>query len=97
MSKAASKPWNLERVLATVGSLKISTLLFILLAILTYAGTLEQQYKALPDVQEEFFESIVFVWWAGGKVPIPLLGGYVLLGALFLRAPASAPLPVEED
>ncbi|MDA1193820.1 MAG: cytochrome c biogenesis protein CcsA [Planctomycetota bacterium] len=73
------------RVLEGVGSLKLSTALFLLLGVLTFAGTLEQQYSSLYDVQARFFESFIVVWWAGGVVPVPLLGGYLLLGVLFVN------------
>ena len=82
---APAQPSTLDRVLAYVGSMKLATWLFILLGILTLAGTLEQQHMSLYDVQAKYFESIVLVWWAGDTVPIPLLGGYLLLSILFFN------------
>ncbi len=74
-----------DKVLGFVGSLKLATWIFILLGVLTLAGTLEQAHMSLYDVQAKYFESIVLVWWIGGSVPVPLLGGYLLLTILFFN------------
>ena len=82
---STSKPMSFSRVLDAVGSMKVATWLFILLGILTFAGTLEQAHMSLYEVQIKYFESLVLVWWAGGVVPVPLLGGYLLLSVLFVN------------
>ena len=84
VSKAASQS-VVARIFYGIGSLKVAFWLLVALMVLTFAGTLEQQNMSLFDVQEQFFESIVLVWWVGGKFPVPLLGGYLLLSLVFLN------------
>ena len=62
--------------------------LFLSIAGLLAMLTLKGAFDAGPGT--DAFHAAQGVWMIGGL-------GYVLLGALFLRAPASAPLPVEED
>ena len=73
------------RVLEILGSMSLAFYVLILLGVLTLVGTLEQQYMSLYDVQIKYFESIVLVYWIGGVVPLPLLGGYLLLTILCLN------------
>lgn len=70
----------LMRAAGWIGSMKLAFYLLVLLGILTLVGTLDQQHMSLYDVQVKYFESIVLVYWIGGTVPLPLLGGYLLLG-----------------
>jgi len=67
-----------------LGSFKLAFVLFLLLFWLTFWGTLAQADMALYDVQIKYFESIFVVYWAG-PVPIPMLGGYLLLSILFVN------------
>ena len=72
------------RILKFLGSLKLAVLIFVLLFWLTFWGTLAQRDMNLYDVQVEFFESIFLVYDVGG-VPIPMVGGYILLAVLFVN------------
>jgi hypothetical protein len=72
----------LERALAIFSSLGLSCVLLILLAILTWLGTLEQQHSGLFDVQRKYFESLFLVHEAG-PIPIPLPGAALVMGVLF--------------
>ena len=58
-------------------------LILLLLMVLTYCGTLEQQHLNIYDVQAKYFES-VFVMAKLGPISIPLPGAYILLLLLFV-------------
>jgi hypothetical protein len=75
----------LGRILAILGSMSLAFYVLVLLGILTLVGTLDQQHMSLYDVQVKYFESIVLVYWIGDKIPLPLLGGYLLLTILCLN------------
>lgn len=64
------------------GSLGASCVLLLLLALLTWLGTLEQVEHGLYEVQRKYFESFFLVHWAG-PVPIPLPGATLVLALLF--------------
>jgi hypothetical protein len=72
------------RLLAVFSSLGLSCVLLILLALLTWLGTLEQQHSGLFDVQRKYFESLFLVHRAG-SLPIPLPGAALVLGVLFVN------------
>ncbi len=74
----------LERALAIFSSLGLSCVLLILLAILTWLGTLEQQHTGLFEVQRKYFESL-FLVHESGAVPIPLPGAALVMGVLFVN------------
>ena len=74
----------LSKSLAFLGSFKLAVVLFLLLFWLTFWGTLAQASMSLYDVQVEYFESIVVIFW-WGEFPIPMLGGYLLLAVLFVN------------
>ncbi len=69
----------LKKIIHVLGSQSLAFVLLILLGVLTFVGTLEQQHMNLFDVQVKYFESAVLVYWVGGAVPVPMLGGYLLL------------------
>ena len=75
---------NGGRILVFLGSQKVACVLFLLLFWLTFWGTIAQREMSIYDVQVRFFESIFVVYWVG-SVPIPMLGGYLLLGVLFFN------------
>ncbi len=83
---APSKPVSLvERFINFLSSFGLAAVLLILLLILTWMGTLQQQYDTIYEVQERYFRSAFLVHYVGGKYPIPLVGGYVLLPLLALN------------
>ena len=63
-----------RRLLAFFGSFGLAAALLILLLLLTFLGTLEQQYDTIYEVQENYFQSVFLVHYVGGKYPIPLPG-----------------------
>ncbi len=68
-----------KKIVRFLGSFELAFVLLILLGVLTFVGTLEQQHMSLYDVQAKYFESAVLVYWLGDTVPIPMLGAYLLL------------------
>jgi hypothetical protein len=73
-----------QRVVAFFSSLTLAGVLLGLLALLTFLGTIAQVDHGLYDVQGRYFESLFFVHHAG-PVPIPLPGGGLVMGMLFVN------------
>ncbi|MBI5432995.1 MAG: cytochrome c biogenesis protein ResB [Planctomycetes bacterium] len=67
-----------------LSSLWLCVTLLVLLALLTWLGTLEQVHTGLFEVQKKYFESIFFIHHAG-PVPIPLPGATLVMGVLFVN------------
>jgi len=63
-------------------SLGLSCVLLILLALLTYLGTIDQVDHGLFDAQKKYFESLI-VWNAIGPIPLP--GAYLVMLTLFVN------------
>ncbi len=76
----------LKKVVDFLGSFWLAAIVLVLLMVLTLAGTLEQARTTLYDVQTNYFANKGFLihYW-GGKYPMPLAGGYLLLGVLFVN------------
>ena len=74
-----------EKVLTFLSSFGLAAVILILLLLLTWMGTLQQQYDPIYEVQEKYFRSLFVVHYVAGKYPLPLLGGYLLLPLLFLN------------
>lgn len=72
------------RVFAALSSLTLAGALLCTLALLTFLGTLEQAEFGLYEVQKKYFESAFLVHDAG-PVPLPLPGGGLVLGLLFVN------------
>ncbi len=66
-----------------LASYKLSCVLFLLLLLLTYLGTMHQVEHGLYQSQLKYFESVFLVHWAFGAIPIPLPGGYLLMVLTF--------------
>lgn len=73
-----------SRLLAFFSSLTLAGTLLCVLALLTFLGTLEQTEHGLYEVQRKYFESI-FLLHQAGPVSIPLPGGGLVLGLLFVN------------
>lgn len=71
----------LSRIVGFLGSFTLASILFILLFILTFFGTLEQQHASLHDVRTKYFDSPFFLTEYG----IPLPGASLLLAILFVN------------
>lgn len=69
-------------LLSVFSSLGLSCVLLILLALLTWLGTLEQVEYGLFEVQKKYFESFFLIHHAG-PIPIPLPGANLVLCVLF--------------
>ncbi len=74
-----------EKIFAFFGSFGLAAVLLILLLILTYLSTLQQQYDTTYEVVQRYYKSPFLIHYVGGKYPIPLVGGYLLLGLLSLN------------
>jgi len=72
----------LKSVLDFFSSLGLSCALLILLALLTYLGTIDQVENGLFDAQKKYFESFI-VWNAIGPFPLP--GAYAVMSVLFVN------------
>ena len=72
------------RLLALLSSISLAGVLICLLALLTFLGTLEQAEHGLYEVQRRYFESSFLMHDLGG-VPIPLPGGGLVMGLLFVN------------
>ena len=66
-------------------SFGFASVVFVLLLLLTFLGTLEQAHTGLYDVQKKYFESIFLVHRLFGVIPIPLPGAYLVMTLLFLN------------
>ena len=83
----------LDVVVGFLSSMKLSVVLVLLLALLTWLGTLAQIEDSTYAVQQRYFES----WWLVAKLPvsvwgrhwfdlqIPLVGAYPVMGLLFVN------------
>jgi hypothetical protein len=67
-----------------LSSMGLSSVLVLLLALLTWLGTLEQVNTGLYEVQKKYFESFFLVHRAG-PIPIPLPGANLVLCILALN------------
>src|SRR5687768_4433625 len=67
-----------------LGSFGLSITLLVLLALLTWLGTLEQVHSGLFEVQKKYFESFVLLHRVG-PIPIPLPGANLVLCVLFVN------------
>jgi len=72
------------RLLGLFSSLGLSCVLLCTLGLLTWLGTLAQVEHGLYEVQKKYFESL-FLLQEVGPVSIPLPGGGVVMGLLFLN------------
>lgn len=73
-----------RRAYGVLSSMGLACVLFVLLGLLTWLGTLEQVHAGLYDVQKKYFESYFLVHDAGG-LPIPLPGANLVLSLLALN------------
>lgn len=75
----------LKKTFNFLASYGLACVLFILLFLLTFLGTLYQVDHGLFAAQKKYFESIVLVHQAFGFLPIPLPGGYLVMSLLFIN------------
>jgi hypothetical protein len=71
-------------VLRPLSSIGLACVLLVLLALLTWLGTLEQVHFGLFEVQKKYFESFFLIHHAG-SIPIPLPGANLVLCVLFVN------------
>ena len=76
-SHKKSDPW----ILRFLGSYAVAVVVLLLLALLTFFGTLEQRTDNIYNVVNKYFKSL-FVVVQVGPIPLPLLGAYPLLAIL---------------
>ena len=75
----------LRHLFSFTASYGLSVLLLLLLMVLVLFGTLEQTHSGLHEVQQRYFSSLFVVHPLFGWFPLPLPGGYLLLGLLFVN------------
>lgn len=75
----------IQRILALLGSLRVTVVGLLLLLVLTVWGTLYQVDYGLYRAQERFYQSWAF--WIGGAVPFP--GAQLVMLVLFVNLVAS--------
>lgn len=68
-----------------LASYRLSCILFLLLMLLTYLGTVTQVEQGLYQAQRKYFESFFLVHWFFDAIPLPLPGGYLLMMVLFVN------------
>src|ERR1051326_160496 len=80
---------NLRSIVGIFSSMKLTVVILVLLAALTWLGTLAQVDKGIYQVQKQYFESVVAVAdlpvdnpFTGRPLAIPLPGAYLLLAVL---------------
>lgn len=81
-------PNLLRSLLAPLSSLKLSVVLLVLLALLTWLGTLYQVDHGLFEAQGKYFDSLWLVHEVpigDSTVPLPLPGGMLVMGVLFVN------------
>ena len=67
-----------DRLLSTLSSLRLTVVLLLFLALLTWLGTLEQVHAGLYEAQRKYFDSLVLVHRAGA-IPVPLPGAMLVM------------------
>ncbi len=77
-------PWALQWLVNFFSSQGLTVVLLLFLGLLTFLGTLEQQYSGLYDVQKRYFES-KYLLVDLGIVVLPLPGGMLVQGLLFIN------------
>ena len=70
----------LNRISNLLGSIGLSCVLLIFLALLTWLGTLEQVNMGLYEVQKKYFESFI-LFHDVGPLAIPLPGVHLVMGS----------------
>ena len=74
-----------SQALRFFSSYGFSCILFLLLLVLTFLGTLYQVDNGVYQAQQKYFSSFFLVHHAFGAVPIPLPGAYLLMALLFVN------------
>ena len=74
----------LDPIVDALSSLWLSCVLLVLLALLTWLGTLYQVEHGLFAAQVKYFDSLFLVHQAG-SIAIPLPGGTLVMGILFVN------------
>lgn len=75
----------IKKISNFIASYKLSCVLFLLLLLLTYLGTLYQVENGLYQSQKKYFESLFLIHWAYDQVPVPLPGGYLVMLLAFIN------------
>lgn len=78
-----------SHVVHFLGSMKLAVVLVLLLALLTWLGTLAQTERSTHDVQREYFES----WFVIAELPLSFWGEPLFPGADGKGFPLAIPLP----
>jgi hypothetical protein len=77
---------RLKLVFRFFASYGLSCILFLMLFLLTFLGTLYQADNGLYEAQKKYFESFYLIHWAFDEaIPIPMLGGYAVMALLAIN------------
>ena len=76
---------TVKRLFNFLASYGLSIILLLLLMMLVFFGTLEQTRLGLYEAQRRYFESLIVVHPLFGRIPLPMPGGYLLLGLVFIN------------
>ncbi|HUW63083.1 MAG TPA: cytochrome c biogenesis protein ResB [Candidatus Bathyarchaeia archaeon] len=74
----------MKKAVRFLSSYELSCVLFLLLFVLTLLGTLYQVEHGLYQAQQKYFASFFLIHWLFGVLPIPLPGGYLVMGLTFV-------------
>jgi len=74
----------MRKAFRVMSSYELSCVLFLLLFVLTLLGTLYQVEHGLYQAQQKYFASFFLIHWFLGVLPIPLPGGYLVMGLTFV-------------
>lgn len=91
-----SLPRPLQWLVDALASFWLSCTLLILLALLTWLGTLEQVHSGLYEVQKKYFESL-YLFHRVGPISIPLPGAMLVMALLFVNLVAGGLIRIRKN
>jgi hypothetical protein len=87
----------MRKAFKILSSYELSCVLFLLLFVLTLLGTLYQVENGLYQAQQKYFASFFLVHWFLGVLPVPLPGGYLVMGLTFVNLLLGGVIRVRKD
>ncbi|MCX5769756.1 MAG: cytochrome c biogenesis protein ResB [Candidatus Hydrogenedentes bacterium] len=87
----------MKKAFRILSSYELSCVLFLLLFVLTLLGTLYQVEHGLYQAQQKYFASFFLIHWLLGVLPIPLPGGYLVMGLTFVNLLLGGVVRVRKD
>ena len=87
----------LKRIINVLSSYKLAYVILVLLLVLTFFGTLEQVDHGIFEVKQKYFHSIFLVHRIGGRIPLPLPGGGLLMSILLVNLLVGGALRIKKN